>query len=656
MNKIKKYIIIGIMPLLTGCSDFLDLVPEEDITTVETLFEQRTSVEEWEADCHSFIRSISTPQGNLGLTASDELVGNKLMRTGLSSPINGLLIGDGLQSVQQPYGNIWSNTGYFLAIRFCNTFIEKAITCYNMSELEKKQWTAEVKALKAYLYFEMVRRYGPIILVPENLPTDTDVESMKQPRRPLDECFDAIVSLIDEAIADGLLPKSQKPASHSAYFCRESAFALKAKVLVYQASPFYNGNKTYSSFKNKQGEQLFPSEYDAEKWRKAAEACDEAVKECEAAGYALNTGTTSKATKLLNTMYDLEQRVEAPAYNNDEGLFYVRYANTGYYWPYKLHAYTLPRFQSSDNTMYNSSCYGSLSPTIKMVEMYYTDRGLPIDEDPNWDYNSRYAGMSRETDIAKYEGVIPENTPVLNLHLRREPRFYADIASDRTYWQLGPAKVKTSDPDYNLEVKAYRNERFGTQSSTIQEDIPQNISGYWLKKHLYSTIKTRSYSNDYVAKGDDPWAVMRLAELYLLQAEAWNEVEGPTQKVYDAINKVRNRAGIPDVEESWARSYHPEKVKEKSGMREIIKQETNIELAFEGHRFWNLRRWNEAQVLGEPLKGWNVVATTAEGFYNNWQGPIEVWSKRKFDNPRDYLWPIKSEEVMISGVVQNPGW
>ena len=66
-----------------------------------------------------------------------------------------------------------------------------------MSELEKKQWTAEVKALKAYLYFEMVRRYGPIILVPENLPTDTDVESMKQPRRPLDECFDAIVSLID---------------------------------------------------------------------------------------------------------------------------------------------------------------------------------------------------------------------------------------------------------------------------------------------------------------------------------------------------------------------------------------------------------------------------------------------------------------------------
>ena len=95
MNKIKKYIIIGIMPLLTGCSDFLDLVPEEDITTVETLFEQRTSVEEWEADCHSFIRSISTPQGNLGLTASDELVGNKLMmlkRNFLIILINNLLM------------------------------------------------------------------------------------------------------------------------------------------------------------------------------------------------------------------------------------------------------------------------------------------------------------------------------------------------------------------------------------------------------------------------------------------------------------------------------------------------------------------------------------------------------------------------------------
>ena len=74
------------------------------------------------------------------------------------------------------------------------------------------------------------------------------------------------------------------------------------------------------------------------------------------------------------------------------------------------------------------------------------------------------------------------------------------------------------------------------------------------------------------------------------------------------------------------------------------------------YRYFNLRRWNEAQVLAEPLYGWNVVASDNDGFYNNWQGPVVVWSKRRFNSPRDYLFPIRSEEIIISGVVQNPGW
>lgn len=657
MKKYKIYSILAIGSLmLSGCNKFLDLVPEKDITTVETLFEQRMNVDEWEADCYSFITGLATPQTNVALVASDELVGNQFLRTGIRYPLTGLYIGDGLQSVQSPYGDIWRSDRYFSAIRYCNTFLENTPNTYNMSDSEKKQWMAEVKVLKAFLYFEMVRRYGPIILMPKNIAPESSVEDMKQPRRPIEECFNAIVSLIDEALEDGLLPKVQKSSTHSAYFCRESALALKAKVLVYEASPFYNGNKAYADFKNKNGEQLFPATYDAEKWKRAAEACDEAVTACENAGYELCSGSTDKGTKLLNTMEDLEKRVEAPAFNNDEGVFYVKNANTYMYWENKLYSYILPRFQSSDYTNFNANAYGSLSPTMKMVEMYYTDHGLPIDEDPSWDYSSRFRSMSRESDMATYAGVVPENTKVLNLHLRREPRFYADIAADRTYWQLGPAKVKSWDTDYNMLVTPYRGEKFGTQATSVQQDLPQNLSGYWLKKHLYSSIKTRSYANDYASKGDDPWAIMRMPELYLMQAEAWNEYEGPSQKVYNAINKVRTRAGIPTVQESWARSYHPEKIKTQDGMREIIQQETNIELAFEGHRFYNLRRWNKAQELGEPLQGWNVVADNADGFYNNWQGPVVVWSKRKFSNPRDYLFPIKSEEVMLSGVKQNPGW
>lgn len=93
-----------------------------------------------------------------------------------------------------------------------------------------------------------------------------------------------------------------------------------------------------------------------------------------------------------------------------------------------------------------------------------------------------------------------------------------------------------------------------------------------------------------------------------------------------------------------------------AGLREIIHRETSIELAFEGQRYWDLRRWLEAEVLDEPLYGWNVVASDAEGFYNNYNGPIVVWSLRSFRSPRDYFYPIDSEEVMRSGIVQNPGW
>lgn len=78
--------------------------------------------------------------------------------------------------------------------------------------------------------------------------------------------------------------------------------------------------------------------------------------------------------------------------------------------------------------------------------------------------------------------------------------------------------------------------------------------------------------------------------------------------------------------------------------------------AFEGRRYWNLLRWKEGAELGEPLKGWNIVGSTDEAFYNNWQGPVTVWSKRKFVAPRDYFFPIRSEERMNAGIVQNPGW
>ena len=140
--------------------------------------------------------------------------------------------------------------------------------------------------------------------------------------------------------------------------------------------------------------------------------------------------------------------------------------------------------------------------------------------------------------------------------------------------------------------------------------------------------------------------------MYLIAAEALNESkQAPDAEVYKYLNEVRRRAGIPDVEEAWKNAKDPERVKTKTGMRNIIRQEWNIEFAFEGYRFWNVRRWKTASVeMNEKSLGWNVVGNNAESFYNNGRGPVV------FVAPRDYFWPIRSEEVQTAGCMQNPGW
>ena len=638
-----------------GCKNYLDIVPEDDVNSIETIFEQRTQVMDWVESCYSWVVGLANIPSNVGLTGADELIASDYLRIYNKEVFTPLYIGDGLQSAQSPYGGKWEGSSYYAAIRYCNTFFEHIGDTRNMSDEEKEQWTAEVKAVKAFYYFELIKMYGPIILVPTNVGVDADVEDMKFPRSHVDTCFKEVVRLLDEAIPV-LYPRNQKEQSRQGYFTKEAALALKAKALVYQASPLFNGCDYYTNFVGKNGEPLFSSSYDPEKWRVAAEACDEAVEVLESYGWRLTSGNADKNTTLLNVMADIEHSVQMPDYVTTEIIWQSKYPNSSLYNMNHLYTYTLPRLETNYQH-WNENLYGCLSPSLKMVEMFYTDHGLPIDMDKTWSYNERYQ-MGRETDMTTYEQVIPENTDVLNLHLRREPRFYADIAADRTYWQRGGAKVNPWDADNNLLVQAYKGELFGTPYASIVSQSPQNISGYWLKKGTYSDIQTNVYDDEVSNQVNLPFPLIRLAELYLWQAEAWNEyLEAPDDRVYDPIDKVRERAGILPVRQAWEQySTNPALVATKDGMRDIIRQETNIELAFEGVRFWNLRRWQIAhEELNDPIYGWNVLGQDAETFYNHGE-PVVVWSKRGFTAPRDYFFPIRSEEVQVSGVVQNMGW
>jgi hypothetical protein len=139
-----------------------------------------------------------------------------------------------------------------------------------------------------------------------------------------------------------------------------------------------------------------------------------------------------------------------------------------------------------------------------------------------------------------------------------------------------------------------------------------------------------------------------------MYAEALNEFGGPNAEIFNYLDQVRARAGLEGVKESWASfSTKPNKPDTKDGLRQIIQQERTIELAFEGKRFWDIRRWKKIDELNEQPRGWNISGETTDDFYNLVpvaQVPVKFTVK-------DYFWPIKEADLTVNkNLIQNYGW
>jgi hypothetical protein len=139
-----------------------------------------------------------------------------------------------------------------------------------------------------------------------------------------------------------------------------------------------------------------------------------------------------------------------------------------------------------------------------------------------------------------------------------------------------------------------------------------------------------------------------------MYAEALNEFAGPSDEVFHYLDLIRARGGLKGIKESWANfSTDPSKPNRKEGLREIIRKERTIELAFEGKRFWDLRRWKQINELNNQPMGWNVRGETADDFYrvvNIAQTPVNFTIK-------DYFWPIKESSLIGNrNLIQNYGW
>ena len=642
MKKLIHTILAASLFCIAGCN-YLDIVPD-NVATLDHAFTDKNSAEKYLATIYSYQPYFGFAANDPSIGASDEWYFLWDNYSAQSMFAYEMAVQMGLQSVSAPYYNYWTGSnggrGLFVALRDCNTFLEN-IDKVNatLDDETKEKWIGEVYFFKAFYHFYLMRLYGPIPIIRENIPISASVEDVRAYREPVDEVVKYIVEMCDEAMKT--LPNAiVDPNIEYGHATKPAAAMLKAQALIWLASPLFNGNNDYADFADNRGVKLFPAA-DPTRWATAAKACKDAIDICEQAGIKLYEFTDMRydLSETTKRLMDIRGTVTDP-WNVETIYSHPRWPSTN------AQHFVKPRLIAEELTG-GGSDNGCFSATFKMAELFYSNHGVPIDEDTEYAYNDRYNLTTVGNDHYYY---IPEGKKTAVLNTYREPRFYADLGFDTGYW-WGSGRTydvgKGTDTQTPWVIQCKQGEVAGKAS-----DIRYCKTGYYIKK-VVSYLTTQS-SSGAISISRYPWPVMRLADLYLLYAEALNEsMSAPDESVYEYIDKVRARAGLEGVVTSWANwSKVPDKPKTQSGMREIIHRERMIELAFEGPRYYDLRRWKEAYAnCNQAYLGWNAKQSTPEDYY------VTVVTDHPVFLSKDYLSPIPEAEMLRNtNLVQNPGW
>jgi hypothetical protein len=644
---------LGCFLLLSSCN-YLDVVPD-NIATIDHAFKNRIEAQRYLYGCFSFMPRVGDLTKNPALLGGDEVW--------IIEPITWVSgteifwhIALGEQSASSPLANYWSSrqssvalnggNALFTALSDINIFLENVHKPYDLQEEERNKWTGEALFLKAYYHFWLFRMYGPIPLIRENIPLDAIGDEIQRYREPVDEVADYIAGLCDAAAA--LLPLNvENMMEEMGMPTKPVALALKAQALTYAASPLFNCNGDYADYMDKRGVQLFPQDKSKEKdkWKKAADALKVAIKTAHEAGHRLFDFHRSNFATLLHekTILAMQSRGAVTERWNDEIIWGSSQSagNT------PLQRLCFPYFtQVQGDGGSGQKCY---APPLRMVEQFYTKNGLPIADDKDWigvdPWGLRVAG---EED----RWYIRENFQTINLHFDREARFYGAIFFDggTFYGNNRLANDNTTNHNYMwvTELKA-------RDMSGVITPGRYSSTGYICKK-LTSYMST--FSDNATGLGGlyaYSFPIIRLADLYLMYAEALNEYEGTTAEAYSYVDMVRERSGLKGVVESWR--DHAVSGKEnypttQEGLREIIRRERLNELAFEGIRFWDLRRWKLAEeYMNQPIRGLNIYGNTAEEYYQETEKYPLTFGKK------DYFWPVRVSTLLNnSNILQSPGW
>lgn len=646
-----KYFAIFIFVIcgLASCN-FLDVVPTE-IPSLNDAFKNEAVAQNYiMGNVYGYIPTESALHENPAILSNDEL---DIPWRNDKANFRAYHINLGTLDTSNPYYNLWEGSNgskaLYKGIREAYIFLENIDLVPDVDFDKKRRWIAEANFLIGYYHFCLLRQYGPIVIIRKSMEISDGDDYRFPQREAVDECFNFILEKIQYAIDNGL--PEVVPNTEWGRITSVIAKALKSWICLYRASPLFNGNESYADFTSPNGTQLIPVSEDINKWKLAVETTKEAIESAESNGIHLfdcssnselifadslmkaldNTGVISAKRK--NISYN--QLSEEKKHEYDYRYSMVDPWNCELIWGFT----NIEGNQSwQRHSMLRPYVFNGISPTLKMVEAYYTKNGLPIDEDPEFDFDNRYQLVDGDK-IHCFDKTIL-------LHYNREPRFYASIAFDNSIYELRGA---------NILCEMRNNKPYGKQTQDASS------TGYLVKKGVHP-MSDAQQSGQTGLLVKYPFPLIRLAELYLNYAEALNEYQGPTshEEVIHYLDLIRNRAGIPGVKEAWAKAKHPKSNFTKEEMRDIIRRERMIELAYEGHRMWDVRRWRIAhQELNQDIQGWNVLGNTPEEFYNvsNGIATPQIVADRNYPSEYYSLWPISITELQKNkNLVQTKGW
>lgn len=497
----------------------------------------------------------------------------------------------GGMNADRNYLDYWNYT----SIRRMNFFF-KQMESSKIEEDVKARYIGEVRFLRAYAYFLMVKRYGGVPLLTKPQEISDDVEALMVPRNTEQEIYDFIASELDLAAA--VLPTTY-PASDRGRVTKYAALALKSRAMLYAGSiAKYETRGTLLNglvgIPNAKANEYFKVSYDASK-------------------LVLESGKFSLYKKYLpdHTKNYRELFLDE---GNGEVIFSKIFLAPDLVHHYDFWVFPLG-FQSS-------SGYGNLiNPLLEIVEAYENTDGTqtPLNIKDGGGNPIYYANPS-------------------DLFAGKDPRFHATIL-----YQGAPYRGETMQTYSGIydesagkvlaDPSGFLNGMAHIGKSGIDKNGDATQTGFYILKKM--SREKKEYD-----ECDVDAILFRLGEIYLNLAEAAMELNEPTEAL-SAVNEIRKRAGIAEL---------------ATVDMNKIRNERRVELAFEGHRFWDLKRWRIAvnELSGDRHGLKPIYHYQKRAFY--FEKFTERTTNRKFDIQHYYLSLTKGKINNSPKLVENPGY